>query len=674
MARGLTFTAVGLTVLIALVLVHPTCCATTATANHTCPASSCGNIHNIRFPFRLKTDPENCGDFSYELSCENNRTVLQYLNDGKFYVEEISYNNYTIRIVDSGIQKNNYFSTPNYSLYRYNFSGSSSFTTYQPKGTVWERYPELSRSLVWMSCEKPVNSPLYLDTSTCNYNDNSSSISDSKTRYRYVTVGITNASQVEDSCQVEKMFLTSWPINNEDPNISCTDVHHELAYGFELSWHGRNCYLDMTNHVRCDDSTGVLDQILYILSGLEYIFGESAHWWDAISNYKHTAWAILLEIVIFLLETRTVLGILFMVAFLIYKWRKRHLSMYDAIEEFLQSQINLMPIRYSYSEIRKMSKGFKDKLGEGGYGSVYRGKLESGPHVAIKMLGISKANGQEFINEVATIGRIHHVNVVQLIGFCAEGPKRALIYEFMPNSSLEKYIFSQEESIPVSIEKMFEISLGVARGIEYLHQGCDMQILHFDIKPHNILLDENFIPKVSDFGLAKLYPANNSIVSLTAARGTLGYIAPELFYKNIGGVSYKADVYSFGMLLLEMASRRKNVNAFADHSSQIYFPTWVYGQFSEGNDIEIEDATEEEKKIVKKMIIVALWCIQMKPSDRPSMNKVVEMLEGEVEFLQMPSKPFLSSSPTRPTEDVGDNLNSTSSSFQSGESSQSTKL
>ncbi|KAM3682009.1 hypothetical protein ACJW31_12G040300 [Castanea mollissima] len=705
MARGLTFTAVGLTVLIALVLVHPTCCATTANDNHTCSASSCGNIHNISFPFRLKTDPENCGYFSYNLLCENNRTVL-YLFGGKFYVEEISYNNYTIRIVDSGIQKNNYFSTPNYSLYRYNISSQSSlYTTHQRKGTVPERYPELSRSMVWMSCEKPVNSPLYLDTSTCNYNDNSSSISDSK-RYRYVTVGITNASEVEDWCQVEKMFLTSWPINNDDPaNISCTDVHNELVYGFELSWlYGicdsycpGDCYLDEANHIQCyDGSTGVLELILDILRGLGYLFGASAHWWDGIPDYplggfayisggiaywrdvilyyQLDRWFTLVEIVIFHLETKIVLGIPCMVAFLIYKWRRRHLSMYDAIEEFLQSQINLMPIRYSYSEIRKMSKGFKDKLGEGGYGCVYRGKLESGPLVAIKMLGNSKGNGQEFINEVATIGRIHHVNVVQLIGFCAEGPKRALIYEFMPNGSLEKYIFSQEECIPLSIEKIFEISLGVARGIEYLHRGCDVQILHFDIKPHNILLDENFIPKVSDFGLAKLYPANDSIVYLTAARGTLGYIAPELFYKNIGGVSYKADVYSFGMLLLEMASRRKNVNAFVDHSSQIYFPTWAYGQFSEGNDIEIEDATEEEKKIVKKMIIVALWCIQMKPSDRPSMNKVVEMLEGEVECLQIPSKPFLSSSPARPTGDVGDNLNSTSSSFQLSESSQSAIL
>jgi serine/threonine protein kinase len=317
--------------------------------------------------------------------------------------------------------------------------------------------------------------------------------------------------------------------------------------------------------------------------------------------------------------------------------------MYDGVEEFLQSHNNLMPIRYSYSEIRKMTKSFKDKLGEGGYGTVFKGTLRSGSSVAIKMLGKSKTNGQDFISEVATIGRIHHINVVQLIGFCVEGSKRALVYEFMSNGSLNNYIFLPEVSTLLSYDKMYDIALGVARGIEYLHQGCDMRILHFDIKPHNILLDENFTPKVCDFGLAKLYQAKDSIVSLTAARGTLGYMAPELFYKSIGGVSYKADVYSFGMLLMEMAGRRKNLNAFAEHSSQIYFPTWVYDQLNDRKDIEIEDATVEEKKIGKKMIIVALWCIQMKPNDRPSMNKVIQMLEGEVECLQMPSKPFLSS-------------------------------
>ncbi|KAJ7959315.1 putative Kinase [Quillaja saponaria] len=352
------------------------------------------------------------------------------------------------------------------------------------------------------------------------------------------------------------------------------------------------------------------------------------------------------------LIARFLFGISFLIALLIYTWRRKHLSMYEEIETFLRDNKEiLMPIRYTYREIKKMTGGFKDKLGQGGFGTVYKGKLRSGPFVAIKLLGKSKTSGQDFISEVATIGRIHHVNVVQLIGFCVQGSKRALVYEFMPNGSLDKFIFSKDginEVVHLSCKSMHEISLGVARGIAYLHRGCDMQILHFDIKPHNILLDENFIPKVSDFGLAKLYSIDDRTVSLTAVRGTLGYMAPELFYKNIGGVSYKADVYSFGMLLLEMASRRKNLQlnmpdcSSEENLSQIYFPTWIYNQFSEGKDIELmENATEEEKSIARKMIIIALWCIQLKPCDRPSMHQVVEMLEGDAQTLEMPPKPSM---------------------------------
>ncbi|PPR98308.1 hypothetical protein GOBAR_AA22359 [Gossypium barbadense] len=269
-----------------------------------------------------------------------------------------------------------------------------------------------------------------------------------------------------------------------------------------------------------------------------------------------------------------------------------------------------------------MTESFKEKLGQGGFGSVFKGKLRSGHFVAIKLLELSKSQGQDFINEVATIGRIHHVNVVRLVGFCVEGSKQALVYDFMPNSSLDKVIFSKEKNINLSWEKVFEIAIGVAQGIEYLHQGCIMQILHFDIKPHNILLDENFTPKVSDFGLAKLHAIDNSIVSLTAARGTLGYIAPELFYKNIGNITHKADIYD---------------------------------RVDRGEDLEVEDATESEKKTVRKMIIVAFWCIQIKPTDRPSMSKVLEMLGGDVELLEIPPKPFLLSV-ERSSEDFEDEL------------------
>ncbi|CAN4085755.1 unnamed protein product [Withania somnifera] len=304
--------------------------------------------------------------------------------------------------------------------------------------------------------------------------------------------------------------------------------------------------------------------------------------------------------------------------------------MYQSIEDFLQIQSNLLPIKYSYSVIRKMTNNFKEKLGEGAYGTVFKGKLRSGPFVAVRMIHQSMESGQEFINEVFTIGRIHHVNVVQLVGFCVEGSKRALVYEFMINGSLDKYISPQEGTISLSYKQMFGISLGVACGIDYLHRGCNMQILHFDIKPHNILLDEIATPKYLTLGLRNCTP-----------RGTMSLMAPELFYKNIGGVSYKADVYNYGMLLLEMVGRRKNMNQFEDHLNQIYFPTWVYDQFNEGKDIDMHDASEEDRRLVRKMMIVDLWCIQLNPVDRPSMNKVVEMLEGDVEFLHMPPRPFI---------------------------------
>jgi serine/threonine protein kinase len=360
-----------------------------------------------------------------------------------------------------------------------------------------------------------------------------------------------------------------------------------------------------------------------------------------------------------------VLGVPCIIVLLIYKWRQKHLSTYDNIEDFLRSDNSIIPIRYSYKDIKKITKQFNTKLGSGGYGSVFKGQLRSGRLVAVKLLDKVKSNGQDFVNEVATIGRIHHINIVQLIGFCVEGSKRALIYEFMPNGSLEKYIFSHiEKSNSLSCENLYDISLGVARGIEYLHNGCNMKILHFDIKPHNILLDKNFNPKVSNFGLARLYPIDKSIVSLTAARGTIGYMAPELFYRNVGTISHKADVYSFGMLLMEMASRRKNLNALAEQSSKIYFPFWIYDELHDGREVTIESDTIPEMKMAKKMMIVALWCIQTKPNDRPSMDKVLEMLEEEDGGdLEIPNKPYFYPQ-DQPVADVGDdNISSSWSSY-----------
>lgn len=331
-------------------------------------------------------------------------------------------------------------------------------------------------------------------------------------------------------------------------------------------------------------------------------------------------------------------------------WKGDGKRVHTNAEEFLKNYGSIFPKRYTYSDVKKLTNLFKEKIGQGGYGAVYKGQLPDGRIVAVKVLKESKGNGEEFINEVASISRTSHVNVVSLLGFCYERNKRALIYEFMPNGSLDKFIFDKGPSSSndqLDKNKMFQIAIGIARGLEYLHRGCTTRILHFDIKPHNILLDEYLCPKISDFGLAKLCKIKESIVSMTGMRGTVGYIAPEVFSRNFGGVSHKSDVYSYGMLVLEMIGGRKNFDGDVSRTSEIYFPQLAYSKLELGESIgSFGEISEEEEETMKKMIIVSLWCIQNNPSDRPSMSKVIEMLEGTLQSLKLPPKPFLDS-PTR---------------------------
>ncbi|KAI3471210.1 hypothetical protein Pfo_027873 [Paulownia fortunei] len=359
------------------------------------------------------------------------------------------------------------------------------------------------------------------------------------------------------------------------------------------------------------------------------------------------------------------MALAFAALFHVYSVKKRKRKNDRRIEQFLEDYKALRPTRYTYSDVKRITDGFKHKLGQGGYGTVFKGKLSTDIPVAVKVLNNIKGNGEEFLNEVGTIGKIHHVNVVRLVGYCADGYRRALVYEFLENDSLEKYISSGKQSSTVGWEKLHKIALGIAKGIDYLHQGCNQRILHFDIKPHNILLDHNLNPKVADFGLAKLCSKEQSVVTMTAARGTIGYIAPEVFSRNFGKVSYKSDIYSFGMLLLDMVGGRKNFHARAQDSSQVYFPEWMYNQLEKGEDIAIQIEKEDESNIVKRLIIVGLWCIQWYPADRPSTKVVIQMLEGE-NMPIMPPNPFAAS------KSVNTNSTSSGSLFYSTQTSMST--
>ncbi|KAK2399321.1 rust resistance kinase Lr10 [Trifolium repens] len=312
------------------------------------------------------------------------------------------------------------------------------------------------------------------------------------------------------------------------------------------------------------------------------------------------------------------------------------------VDKFLEDYKAQKPARFSYADIKRITGGFKEKLGEGAHGTVFEGKLSSEILVAVKMLNNTAGEGKEFINEVGIMGKIHHINVVRLLGFCADGIHRALVYNFFPNGSLQSFIFPPDNKDNfIGWEKLQQIGIGIAEGIEYLHQGCNNPIIHFDINPHNILLDDSFTPKISDFGLAKLCSKNLSFVSMTAAKGTLGYMAPEVLSRNFGNVSLKSDIYSYGMLLLEMVGGRNNVDMSSAEACNVLYPEWIHNLLEGDVHIHIED--EGDVKIANKLAIVGLWCIQWQPINRPSIKSVVQMLKtGEDMQLMVPPNPFRS--------------------------------
>ncbi|XVE97422.1 hypothetical protein REPUB_Repub03eG0018000 [Reevesia pubescens] len=335
-------------------------------------------------------------------------------------------------------------------------------------------------------------------------------------------------------------------------------------------------------------------------------------------------------VVIIAVSTVLVICVLLFVSYRYYKKKKKMPESPDETSEednFLET-LTGMPIRFTYNDLRTATNNFSVKLGHGGFGSVYQGTLPDGTQVAVKKLeGIGQGK-KEFRAEVGIIGGIHHLHLVRLKGFCAEGSYRLLVYEYMANGSLEKWIFKRNREEPfLDWGTRFNIAVGTAKGLAYLHEDCDAKIVHCDIKPENVLLDDNFLAKVSDFGLAKLMTREQSHV-FTTLRGTRGYLAPEWITNY--AISEKSDVYSYGMLLLEIIGGRKNFDP-GESSEKSYLPSYAFKMLDEGRLREILDsrlAIEGEDERVYTTIKVALWCIQEDMHLRPSMTKVVQMLEG----------------------------------------------
>ncbi|XXG74170.1 hypothetical protein AAC387_Pa07g2958 [Persea americana] len=282
---------------------------------------------------------------------------------------------------------------------------------------------------------------------------------------------------------------------------------------------------------------------------------------------------------------------------------------------------------FCYGDLQSATKNFSEKLGRGGFGSVFRGTLPDSTAIAVKKLEGFRQGEKQFRAEVSTIGTIQHVNLVRLRGFCSERSKRLLVYDYMPNGSLDFHLFRRNNAETLDWGTRYKIAVGTARGLAYLHEECIDCIIHCDIKPENILLDDEFGPKVADFGLAKLLGREFSRV-LTTMRGTRGYLAPEWISGQ--AITPKADVYSFGMVLFEVISGRRNSEESEDEKI-FFYPTWAASRMAEGEVIGVLDSRLEGNAVVEELqraLRVACWCIQDDENHRPSMGQVVQMLEG----------------------------------------------
>ncbi|XP_041992838.1 G-type lectin S-receptor-like serine/threonine-protein kinase LECRK1 isoform X2 [Salvia splendens] len=291
---------------------------------------------------------------------------------------------------------------------------------------------------------------------------------------------------------------------------------------------------------------------------------------------------------------------------------------------------------FSFKEVEEATDGFNEELGRGACSIVYRGTLKTdGKIVAVKKLHkVFEQADDEFKAEVSSISRTNHKNLVQLLGYCDEGQNRILVYEFMTNGSLATFLF--QKSVRPSWHKRVQIAFAIARGICYLHEDCSVPIIHCDIKPQNVLLDESFAPKIADFGLAKLLKADQTR-TMTGIRGTKGYVAPEWF-RNMP-ITVKVDVYSFGIMLLELMCCRRSYEADVEDEGEAVLADWAYDCYQQGALDLLVAGDEEARSDMKTLEIyvkTAIWCIQEDPTLRPHMNIVMHMLQGS---MQVPTPP-----------------------------------
>ncbi|KAL2344360.1 hypothetical protein Fmac_005645 [Flemingia macrophylla] len=330
--------------------------------------------------------------------------------------------------------------------------------------------------------------------------------------------------------------------------------------------------------------------------------------------------------------------------------------------EKLAKSLRHNSLNFKYSTLEKATNSFDEakRLGQGGFGTVYKGVLPDGREIAIKRLYFNNRHrAADFYNEVNIISSLEHKNLVRLLGCSCSGPESLLIYEYLSNKSLDRFIFDKNKGKELNWDRRYHIIIGTAEGLVYLHENSNIRIIHRDIKASNILLDAKFRAKIADFGLARSFQEDKSHIS-TAIAGTLGYMAPE--YLAHGQLTEKADVYSFGVLLLEIITGRQNNRSKAlEYSDSIIIKTWKHfqsgtaEQLIDPNLVLDDNHRSNVKNEILRVLHIGLLCTQEISSLRPSMSKALKMLTKKEEHLEAPSNPPFVDESTMELHDQNDN-------------------
>ncbi|XWS69358.1 hypothetical protein CRYUN_Cryun04dG0172500 [Craigia yunnanensis] len=343
----------------------------------------------------------------------------------------------------------------------------------------------------------------------------------------------------------------------------------------------------------------------------------------------------------------------------------------DDLEKIAQQEQKHFP----FETLVAATKNFDPhhKLGQGGFGPVYRGKLDDGREIAVKKLSHSSNQGKkEFENEAKLLARVQHRNVVNLLGYCVHGTEKLLVYEYVTNESIDKLLFKSNRKEELDWKRRYEIITGIARGLLYLHEDSHNRIIHRDIKASNILLDDKWAPKIADFGMARLFPEDQTHVN-TRVAGTNGYMAPE--YVMHGHLSVKVDVFSFGVLILEMISGQRNSSFNLKVDAQNLLD-WAYKLYKKGKGLEIMDpalAPSAAPEQVAMCIQIGLLCTQADPQLRPDMRRVVVLLSKKPGSLEEPTRPGIPGSGyRRPRRPPGFSSTTGTSGYSDSRTSEST--